>query len=101
MAKLRPTAAFSVSMATKRSVRHRFSTTREAAALADRVQAREPTAGAGVAELVDALGLGSSDASRGGSSPSARTNGVALQISPCEFGALGPRIGLEGLRQCR
>jgi hypothetical protein len=29
--------------------------------------------GAGVAELVDALGLGSSDASRGGSSPSART----------------------------
>jgi hypothetical protein len=28
---------------------------------------------AGVAELVDALGLGSSDASRGGSSPSART----------------------------
>ena len=29
---------------------------------------------AGVAELVDALDLGSSDASRGGSSPSARTN---------------------------
>ena len=28
---------------------------------------------AGVAELVDALDLGSSDASRGGSSPSART----------------------------
>jgi hypothetical protein len=27
-----------------------------------------------VAELVDALDLGSSDASRGGSSPSARTN---------------------------
>ena len=35
--------------------------------------AREPRECAGVAELVDALDLGSSDASRGGSSPSART----------------------------
>src|SRR5262245_24911774 len=33
---------------------------------------------AGVAELADALDLGSSDASRGGSSPSARTNWTAL-----------------------
>jgi hypothetical protein len=31
--------------------------------------------GAGVAELVDALDLGSSDANRGGSSPPARTIG--------------------------
>jgi hypothetical protein len=33
-----------------------------------------PLQDAGVAELVDALDLGSSDASRGGSSPFARTN---------------------------
>jgi hypothetical protein len=38
---------------------------------------------AGVAELVDALDLGSSDESCGGSSPSARTiPGEALTISP-------------------
>ena len=37
---------------------------------------KRPAAGkvAGVAELVDALDLGSSDASRGGSNPSARTS---------------------------
>ncbi len=33
------------------------------------------TAGAGVAELADALDLGSSDENRGGSNPPARTNG--------------------------
>ena len=37
---------------------------------------REPFAG--VAELVDALDLGSSDESRGGSSPSARTSDIAI-----------------------
>ena len=36
---------------------------------------------AGVAELVDALGLGSSDESRGGSSPSARTKTAAGLVS--------------------
>ena len=38
-----------------------------------RLGAVEPAVGAGVAELVDALDLGSSDANRGGSTPPART----------------------------
>ncbi len=38
-----------------------------------RVKGRRVVIGAGVAELVDALDLGSSDESRVGSSPSART----------------------------
>src|SRR5262249_15049790 len=53
---------------------------------------------AGVAELVDALDLGSSGESRGGSSPSARTN---EKKSPCSHyafrsGALTLRVG-EGI----
>ena len=40
---------------------------------------------AGVAELVDALDLGSSDESCGGSSPSARTTVLAPEISSCEI----------------
>ncbi len=41
---------------------------------------------AGVAELVDALDLGSSGESRGGSSPSARTNpvGVGIRTAPLD-----------------
>ena len=41
-----------------------------------------------MAELVDALDLGSSDASRGGSNPSARTNGFAKSDTPAKIGSL-------------
>ena len=49
--------------------------------------------GAGVAELVDALDLGSSDESRGGSSPSARTKaagGIPDGFASATAGAVGP-----------
>ena len=49
---------------------------------------------AGVAELADAQDLGSCDASRGGSSPSARTTGVAQGGASCAAGA-----GLAGARK--
>ena len=51
---------------------------------------------AGVAELVDALDLGSSDESCGGSSPSARTNVHRFQ-HPMTFRS-APRPALEGAR---
>lgn len=42
------------------------------------VRLREPVDQAGVAELVDAPGLGPGDESLGGSSPSARTTGIRV-----------------------
>ena len=56
-----------------------------------------------MAELVDALDLGSSDESRGGSSPSARTSlreaedGAALR-SPEGEGGLVARFGWQAIR---
>jgi hypothetical protein len=50
---------------------------------------------AGVAELVDALDLGSSDASRGGSSPSARTT---TGLDTARFGTA--RFGFVRLGGC-
>src|SRR5258707_14305522 len=54
---------------------------------------------AGVAELVDALDLGSSDESRGGSNPSARTTppGLAVAASPLP----SPLAGEGGECRCQ